>query len=446
MHILMGRSLRRGDRLAVVSTRLSTGRLHYAWIVAAVAFLTVVVSAGVRATPGVLMVPLEEEFHWSRATISFAVGVNLFLYGLIGPFAAALMERFSLRRVMLASALLVASGVALTTLMREPWQLTLLWGVLLGAGTGVTGTFLGAVVAARWFALRRGLVLGLLSAANAAGQLIFLPPLASIATHLGWRVMSLSLAGVTLMLVPVLFLWMRDRPEDVGLGRFGETPTPSPAAPATGNPVALALRLLGEGVHSRDFWLLSGSFFVCGASTNGLIGTHLIPACIDHGITEVTGATLLAGMGLLNFIGATASGWFSDRWDCRFLLFWYYGLRGLSLMYLPFAFDMTFYGLSIFAVFYGLDWIASVPPTVKLTTHVFGNEKAAIMFGWITAVHMIGGAMAAFGGGLLRVTFGTYLEAFMLSGLLCIAAALMVLFIGVGRRDPAPRGATASAA
>jgi sugar phosphate permease len=422
--------------LSGISTRSDAPRLHYAWIVAGVAFLTVVATAGVRSTPGVLMVPLEQEFHWSRATISFAIGVNLFLYGLIGPFAAALMERFGLRRTMVASCLLVAAGVASTALMRHSWELTMLWGIVLGAGTGITGTFLGAVVAARWFAARRGLVLGLLSAANAAGQLIFLPPLASIATHIGWRGVSYTLTAVMLLLVPVILIWMRDRPQDVGLGRFGELPGSKAPGPPAHNPAVVAIMALREGARSRDFWLLCGTFFICGASTNGLIGTHLIPACIDHGISEVTGAGILAGMGAFNFFGATLSGWFSDRWDSRFLLFWYYGLRGLSLMYLPFSFDMSIYGLSLFAMFYGLDWIATVPPTVKLTTQAFGPEKAAIMFAWITAVHMVGGAMAAYGGGLLRIAFGSYLQAFMLAGLLCIVGALMVLFIGAGGRRP----------
>jgi sugar phosphate permease len=425
--------------LTVLQPRLGADRIHYGWVVAAVTFLAVVVTAGVRATPGILIVPLEQEFHWSRAAISFAVGINILLYGVIGPFAAALMERFGLRRTMLASYALVALGVALTPLMRETWQLTLLWGVVVGAGTGVTGTFLGAIIAARWFVEKRGLVLGILTAGNAAGQLIFLPPLAAISTRFGWREMSVVLAAITLVLVPVTALWMRDRPEEMGLAPYGEEGGPQPVAAATGNPLATAMGALFEGLRSRDFWLLSGSFLICGLSTNGLVGTHLIPACVDHGITEVTGASLLAGMGVLNFIGATASGWLSDRLDNRFLLFWYYGLRGLSLMYLPFAFDMSFYGLSLFAIFYGLDWIATLPPTVKLTTQIFGPQKAGVMLGWILAVHMIGGALAAYGGGVFRISFGSYLEAFILSGTLCIAAALMVLFVGgQSRHEPLP--------
>jgi sugar phosphate permease len=416
------------------------GKLHYAWVVAAVTFLTLLAAAGVRATPGVLIVPLEIEFGWSRATISFAVGINIFLYGLIGPFAAAVMDRFGLRRTMLAALALIAAGVALTPLMTQPWQLVLLWGVVVGTGSGTTALVLGATVAARWFAVRRGLVMGVLTASTATGQLVFLPFLASIAVNHGWRMVSLVVAVVAAAMVPVVALLMRDRPGDIGLVPYGAEPGVVPPAAARGNPATTALLALRDGLRSRDFWLLAGSFFICGASTNGLIGTHLIPACIDHGIAEVTGATLLAAMGIFDFVGTTLSGWLSDRWSNRALLAWYYGLRGLSLIYLPFAFDASFYGLPLFAMFYGLDWIATVPPTVRLTAQIFGAARGPIIFGWIAAAHQLGAAIAAFGAGALRTTLGTYLEAFMLAGLMCLGAALMVLFIGrTGRQElPAP--------
>ncbi len=416
------------------------GKLHYAWVVAAVTFLTLLAAAGVRATPGVLIVPLETEFGWSRATISFAVGINIFLYGLIGPFAAAVMDRFGLRRTMLAALALIAAGVALTPLMTQPWQLVLLWGVVVGTGSGTTALVLGATVAARWFAVRRGLVMGVLTASTATGQLVFLPFLASIAVNHGWRMVSLVVAVSAAAMIPVVALLMRDRPGDIGLVPYGAEPGAIPPTAARGNPAMTALLALHDGLRSRDFWLLAGSFFICGASTNGLIGTHLIPACIDHGIAEVTGATLLAAMGIFDFIGTTLSGWLSDRWSNRALLAWYYGLRGLSLIYLPFAFDASFYGLPLFAMFYGLDWIATVPPTVRLTAQIFGVARGPIMFGWIAAAHQFGAAIAAFGAGALRTALGTYLEAFMLAGLMCLGAALMVLFIGrTGReRLPAP--------
>jgi sugar phosphate permease len=416
------------------------GKLHYAWVVAAVTFLTLLAAAGVRATPGVLIVPLETEFGWSRATISFAVGTNIFLYGLIGPFAAAVMDRFGLRRTMLAALSLIAAGVALTPLMTQPWQLVLLWGVVVGTGSGTTALVLGATVASRWFAVRRGLVMGVLTASTATGQLVFLPFLASIAVNHGWRMVSLVVAVVAAAMIPVVALLMRDRPVDIGLVPYGAEPGVVPPAAARGNPAMTALLALRDGLRARDFWLLAGSFFICGASTNGLIGTHLIPACIDHGIAEVTGATLLAAMGIFDFVGTTLSGWLSDRWSNRALLAWYYGLRGLSLIYLPFAFDASFYGLPLFAMFYGLDWIATVPPTVRLTAQIFGAARGPIMFGWIAAAHQLGAAIAAFGAGALRTALGTYLEAFMLAGLMCLGAALMVLFIERTGREglPAP--------
>jgi sugar phosphate permease len=409
-------------------------RLHYAWIVAGVTFAVLIVAAGVRATPSVIMVPLESEFGWSRATISAAVSVNILLYGLIGPFAAAIMERWGLRRTMLAALALVATGVSLTPLMRESWQLVALWGVVVGAGTGVTANVLGAVVVQRWFEQSRGLVMGVLTASTATGQLVFLPFLAELSVHWGWRYVSAATALATLVLLPLVAVLMRDRPQDVGLSRYGAA-GPEPVPPSTGNPFGAAFTALGVGLRHRDFWLLAGSFFVCGASTNGLIGTHLIPACMDHGIGEVTASGLLAAMGVFDFVGTTLSGWLSDRCDNRVLLAWYYGLRGLSLVFLPFAFDYPVWGLGAFAVFYGLDWIATVPPTVRLAANAFGRERAGIMFGWIAAAHQAGAATAAGVAGLIRADLGSYLAAFTLSGALCLGAALLVLFIG--RRGPA---------
>src|SRR5271165_1259569 len=413
-------------------------KLHYAWVVAGVTFVVLLLTAGVRAAPGVLIVPLENEFHWPRSTISFAIGVNLLLYGLIGPFAAALMDRFGVRRTMIAAMALTAAGVALTPLMRQPWQLILLWGVVVGAGCGFIGSFLAAYVPARWFRVRQGLVVGLLMAANAAGQLVFLPATASLVTHAGWRVMAWALAGTVMLFVPVVALLMRDRPEELGLAPYGDDRAPRPVASSGGNPLALAFHALADGARSRDFWLIAGSYFICGASTNGLIGTHLIPACVDHGLAAVTGAGLLAATGVFSFLGGTLSGLLSDRVDNRLLLAWYYGLRGLSLLYLPFAFDMSFYGLSLFSVFYGLDWIAGVPPTVRLLSRVVGTERTGIMVAWITVIHQVGGAAAAYLGGVLRISFGTYLEAFLLAGLLCFAAAVMALSIGAGGRRAQP--------
>ena len=419
-------------------------RLHPAWIVAGCTFLVLLVAAGLRSTPGVLIVPLEREFGWSRSTISFAVAVNILLYGLIGPFAAAVIERFGLARTVGTALALVALGVALTPLMTQPWHLVLLWGGVVGTGSGVTALVLASTVASRWFSAQRGLVMGVLTASTATGQLIFLPFLAHLAETYGWRLVSLTISAVAALLIIPVVLFMRDRPSDLGIPPYGGTAV-IPRVRPTVNPAARAIGALGQGLHSRDFWLLGGSFFVCGASTNGLIGTHLIPACIDHGIPEVLGASLLAAMGIFDMVGTTLSGWLSDRWDNRMLLAWYYGLRGLSLLFLPFAFDagfagFGFAGLSLFAVFYGLDWIATVPPTVRLAAKCFGEENAPVMFGWIAAFHQAGAACAAWLAGISRTGSGSYLIAFMTAGALCLFASIMVAFIGRGqeRKQPVP--------
>jgi len=409
-------------------------RVHPAWVVAACTFLVLLVAAGIRSVPGVLIVPLETEFGWSRATIGFAVAVNIALYGLIGPFAAAVIERFGLRRTVGTALAVIALGVALTPFMDAPWQLVVLWGIVVGGGSGVTALVLATTVASRWFSTRRGLVIGVLTASTATGQLVFLPMLAYLAEHFGWRWVSVLIASVAAVLILPVLTFMRDRPSDLGIPPYGGAAVVARIVP-TVNPAVRALRALRIGLGSRDFWLLGGSFFVCGASTNGLIGTHLIPACIDHGIPEVLGASLLAAMGVFDMVGTTLSGWLSDRWDNRVLLAWYYGLRGLSLLFLPFAFDVGFegagyVGLGVFAVFYGLDWIATVPPTVRLAARCFGEENAPVMFGWIAAMHQLGAAAAAWSAGLARVGTGSYLAAFMAAGALCLVASVLVTFIG----------------
>jgi len=416
--------------------------IHYGWIVIGATFVTLLLGAGVRSTPGILMVPFEEEFHWSRSTISFAVAVNLVIYGLIGPFAAAMMERFGVRRLMLAAIACIGTGVALTVFMHESWQLVLLWGVVVGCGTGTTANVLGVTVATRWFTKNRGLVVGILTSAAAAGQLVFLPVLAAIVTSFGWRAVVVTITGFAIAIFPLVAYFMRDRPEDIGIAPFGESVVAPRAAQARGNPVGTALRTLGEGLAHRDFWLLALSFFICGASTNGLIATHLIPACLDNGVTELTGASMLALIGAFNFAGATTSGWLSDRVDNRVLLAIYYSLRGLSLLYLPFSF-VSFYGLSIFSIFYGLDWIATVPPTVRLTANAFGKEKAGILYGWIFASHQLGSGAAAYVGGVMRTDLGSYLETFILAGTLCFLAALLVMWVGVDWRRARPAAAVA---
>jgi MFS family permease len=348
----------------------------------------------------------------------------------MAPFAAALLNRYGMRNVTLAALLTVVSALLISLTMTQVWQLMLLWGVLVGIGTGMTALVLGATVAARWFTARRGLVIGILTASAATGQLVFLPLLASLTERMGWRV-ALALMCVLLGIAAFAVLMvMRDRPSDVGLRPFGDEgtqPLPLPA-PNTTPIMAAALGTLRDAAKTRVFWILFATFFICGASTNGLIQVHLIPMCLDFGIPQVQAASLLAAMGIFDFLGTIGSGWLSDRYDNRWLLFWYYGLRGLSLLFLPFS-DFSFYGLSLFAMFYGLDWIATVPPTVRLTAQRFGPERANLVFGWIFAGHQLGAGVAAFGAGLSRTVLLSYLPAFFAAGALCIIAASLTLAI-----------------
>lgn len=415
-----------------MSQAVQARKLHYGWIAAGLTFVTLLVAAGIRSAPGVMMVPLESEFGWSRATISFAVSVNLVLYGLLAPFAAAVMDRIGIRRTMALALCVLALGVLATTLMSRPWHMVLLWGVVVGGGSGTIALVLGATVVSRWFDAYRGTVMGVLSAATATGQLVFLPQMAMLVEAWGWREAVMLIAAAAAVLAPVIWVFMRDRPSDVGLWPVGATEAPPPPVHA-GNPAIAAIEALRDGMRHRDFWLLAGTFFVCGLSTNGLVGTHLIPACFDHGIPEVKAAGLLALMGIFDIVGTTLSGWLTDRWDARKLLFWYYGLRGLSLIFLDLAFGPDVFGLWLFAVFYGLDWIATVPPTVKLTAAAFGRERAGVMFGWIFAAHQVGAAFAAFLAGWIRTDLGDYWLAFVGAGLACLVAAAMSIMIGGGR-------------
>lgn len=421
-----------------IPQRFARRGIHYGWVVAAVTFLTLLATAGIRATPGILLVPLEQAFGWDRTTVSFAVSINLFLYGLCGPFAAAFMERFGVRRIMLGALTIVACAVALTTQMRAPWQLDILWGVVVGLGTGATASVLGAVIANRWFVARRGLVLGILTASNATGQLVFLPLLATLVVKYGWRAAGFTTAGAALLIIPVVALLMRDRPRDLGLQAYGAEPAAPDPVRAVGNPFAAAIGGLTRGVRVGDFWLLAGSFFICGATTNGLIGTHLIPAAMDHGISEVLAASMLALIGIFDIVGTTCSGWLSDRVDSRALLCWYYGLRGLSLLFLPYALGSSHLNLLAFIVFYGLDWVATVPPTVRLTADIFGKANVGIVFGWILAAHQVGASVAAFGAGAMHTWLGSYQVTFLTAGVLCMVAAGLVVRIGrTGRGERA---------
>jgi predicted MFS family arabinose efflux permease len=411
----------------ILSLRQRLGQ-NYVFLVVAVVFLALMVSAGLRATPGVLILPLESAFGWNRASISLAAAIGIFLYGLIGPFSAALMLRFGIRRTVLSALAMMAASSAASAFMTSRWQLVLCWGVLSGLSTGCVAVVLGATIVNRWFVRHRGVVMGAMTASAATGTLIFLPALAAIAQHHGWRPVVLTVAASALALIPLVWWLLPERPADIGLTRYGATGAEAQTA-STGNPFGAALVALTTAIRRRDFWYLFATFFICGFTTNGLIGTHLIALCGDHGIAEVRAAGLLAMMGVFDLVGTTASGWLTDLVDSRKLLFVYYSLRGAALVYLPFS-TFSFISLSMFAVIYGLDWIATVPPTLRLTTEAFGETAAAMVFGWILAGHQLGAACAAFMAGYLRALQGDYIDAFVLAGATGMIAAALALLIG----------------
>lgn len=411
-----------------LAARLS-GRVHYAWVVALLMFVVMISVVGVRAAPSVLIVPLEAQFGWSRATISAAISLNILLMGLVGPFVTALLQTFGLRRTTLLALSVLSAATLLSGFITAPWQLFATWGVLVGMTCGLGGGGLAALVANRWFIARRGLVVGILMAANASGQLVFLPPLARIAEAGHWRAVSFVLAALIGALIPIVLWLLPESPARIGLAPFG-APSGEAAEPAgpRGNPFTVAFGTLFRSLHSTDFWLLLASFSICGFSANGLVGTHLISYCMDNGIAEVTAAGMLAGMGIFDLFGTTLSGWLTDRYDPRVLLSWYYGLRGLSLLALPFT-NFDWLSLSLFTVFYGLDFVATVPPTVALTNRVFGKAEAPVLVSWIASGHQIGAAIAALGAGLVRSATGSYFSAFFASGLACLLASVLVLRI-----------------
>ncbi|QBK06178.1 MFS transporter [Hylemonella gracilis] len=418
-----------------VAAALRSRGIHYGWLVAGVTFLTMLTMSAALGLPGAMLLPLAHEFGWTTQQVSSALAIRFALYGLLGPFAAVLMERWGLRTVMCLGLALVGGAMALVTFTSQLWQLFLLWSLMLGLGTGLTALVLGAVVATRWFAARRGLVVGLLTASAATGQLAFLPLAAWMIEHWGWRSAVWPVVAASVLFGVIAFLLVRDRPSDLGLRPYGETPEESAknqaakaAAPAMTMNFATPFKVLAEASRSGTFWVLAATFFICGLSTNGLIQTHFISLCSDFGLGPVPAASVLAMMGAFDFVGTVASGWLSDRYDSRKLLFWYYGLRGLSLLWLPHS-GFTLVGLGLFAMFYGLDWIATVPPTVKLTGAAFGPQKAGMVFGWVFAAHQLGAATAAWGGGLSRTVMASYTPALYVAGGACLVAALLALAV-----------------
>jgi len=411
-------------------------RIHPAWFAVIVTFLTLVATAGFRSAPSVLVIPLEESFGWSRDNISLAIAINVLLFGLTAPFAAALMERFGIRRVVMTALTTVGIGAYSTIFMTKPWHLIGLWGVVVGVGTGSMALVFAATIVNRWFVKRRGLVIGALTAASATGQLIFLPGLSALATNIGWKSVSITVACGAFVMVPLIFIFLKERPSTVGVTPYGAPDGWKEPPLIKTNAGRLAIQTLKDASKVRDFWYLIGSFFVCGLSTSGLIGTHFIPAAHDHGMGEVTAASLLALVGVFDVVGTIFSGWLTDRYDPRKLLFVYYFFRGLSLFLLPSILFATVHPSTlVFVIFYGLDWVATVPPTVLLCRQVLGPDRATVVYGWVFAAHQIGGSVAALGAAILHTKFGDYATAFYISGLMCIITSYFVLRIGKVKED-----------
>jgi len=407
----------------------SKSRFYYGWIIVLLTFITLLVSAGIRSLPSVLLLPFQDEFGWSRGSISSVISIGILLYGLVGPFSASLLLRFGFRKVIICSLSVLGLSLAVTPFIHALWQFELLWGVVSGLSTGMMANVLGVTVSNQWFVKRKGLIIGLLTASAATGQLLFLPLFAKLTSDLGWRyAVYVAVASIVVVLVAVT-IWMRNHPYEVSAAPYGSTEVIKPE-PFRGNILIAPLQNLRLAMKHPTFWLLAGTFFFCGFSTNGLIGTHLIAACGDHGMLEVAAAGLLAMMGVFDLFGTTISGWLSDRFDSRKLLFWYYGLRGLSLLFLPFALNSASPAmLVVFSVFYGLDWIATVPPTAKLAGETFGKERSGMIFGWVVVAHQIGASTAAYGAGVLRDWLGSYSQAFVIAGFVCFVAAVMAMQI-----------------
>lgn len=403
--------------------------IHYGWAIIGVIFLTMLATSAVMGMTAVLILPLKNEFGWDLGAISGALGVRFLVYGAMAPFTAAILTRYGVRTVVASALVLTVLCLAATSQMTAIWQLWVTWGLLVGLATGVTANVLGATIATRWFSKRRGLVVGMLSASNATGQLLFLPLAAWLSDASGWRYAMLPGAIICLVCFILVILVVRNTPADVGLPPYGETeivrPQPRHAQP---NALAVSFSTLSEVATNRTFLILAGTFFVCGLSTAGLVQNHFVPLCNDFGIPSMTSSSILAMMGGFNFVGTIASGWLSDRYDNRWLLFWFYGLRGLSLLALPFT-DFSLYGLSIFAIFYGLDWIATVPPTVRMANDEFGRDRGPVVFGWIFLSHQVGSAIAAYGAGASRDLLLTYMPAFIAAGVVCLVAAAAILTV-----------------
>lgn len=417
---------------------------YYGWFIIALSFLAYLAASAVRSAPSVLIHPLGKEFGWGRTAISSAASLNLLTYGFMAPVGGWLLDRYGARRVVIGCLATIAVGVTGTVFVRELWQFILLWGIVLGIATGVTPA-LSASVASRWFIARRGLALGILTNANATGQVIFLPILMALIVSHGWRPAMMLIVGTALLLLPAIWLWLRDYPSELGLEPYADSKTTlDQRNRARGAPRPFSFAFTADALKTPTFWLLSGSFFVCGMTSNGLVGTHMIPHAIERGIPEVTAATAVGIMGVASFIGTTFAGWLCDRIDARKVLSAAYLFRGMSLFVLPYVTDAS--GLFVFAVLYGLDWFATGPSTTAIIAKHFGQDRVGVIFGLVFVSHQIGSAIAALGAGWLYSHFGEYYYAFLSGAVMGLLAAGMALMIRRDREhDPAMPAAAEAA-
>lgn len=398
-------------------------QIFYGWIVVAVTIPVLMVTAGIRSAPGAWLETMQNDLGWSTAALSFAAALGLLIYGFSGPISGNLMKRIGVRGVTVLAMVLCSASMLLSSVVQTQWQLNFFFGFFSGLATGLVASVLGATVANRWFVKNRGLVIGMMGAAVSAGQLVFYPLLTMWAVNMGWRPAALILAGIAaVMIIPVL-IFMRDDPSDMDLEPLGYVKPHEDAKVVD----EVDDNVMRRALRSPDFWILCITFYICGATSNGLIGVHFIPHAVEHGFTEQYAAWALAFMGLFNFIGTIASGWLTDRFDPRKLLLIYYGFRGVSLFFLPFVHDTL--GIIAFSVLFGLDYIATVPPTIALAADAFGRKNVGIVYGWIFAAHQVGAAVAAWAAGLARDSFGDYNLAFYVAGMMAVLGGVMALII-----------------
>jgi MFS family permease len=381
--------------------------------------------SGVRSSFGIFIKPMEAEFGWDRVALSVVASLSLFLYGAMGPIVGRLADRWGPRGVLVAAVILLGTGAIGSSAIASLWQLYLTAGIITALGAGGAAMSVAASLATRWFDTRRGLVLGIAGGGMAAGQLLIIPLTMTLTLTWGWRTGFLVLGiGFLLLILPLAFAVLRNDPQDLGLTPYGAA---AGFMPATTEQRAAGRTGITQAVRSTAFWLLAGSFFVCGYTTSGLVLTHLIPYASEHGFHATQAATALGLMGALNIVGTVGSGWICDRVGAKIPLAGYYLLRGLSLVFLPFV--GTVPGLFAFAAIYGLNYISTVPATTALTAKLFGRYSVGELSGWIFFSHQVGAAIGSVVGGLLYTRFGNYTIAFHSAAALAFVATAMVLAI-----------------